>query len=137
MQDIMVHSVREFDLLGFLSSQGFEVEVLSEHVFKITRDAEELPVYLSHNDGALYFEVDLGNVSDIADQNLLQELMDLNTEVLPVSFGFNTTNVEDPRLVLVESRVTGDLSDEELLSVFNALSIATDKAERVLATRLS
>lgn len=137
MQEINVHSVREFDLLGFLSSQGFEVEVLTENVFKITRDEEELPVFLSHTDGALYFEVDLGNVTEISDQTFLQELLDLNTEVLPVSFGFNTTNPADPRLVLVESRVTGDLSDQELLSVFDALGIAADKAERLLATRLS
>jgi len=142
MQEIKVHAVKEFDLLGFLAAQGFEVEVLTDNVFKITRD-DDLPVFLSHNNGALYFEVDIGSTNDMLDQDhgnvrsdLMVEFLDLNTEILPVSFGINSTNPADPRLVLVESRVTGDLSDQELLSVFDALSLAVDKAERLLTERL-
>jgi hypothetical protein len=139
MRDITVHAIREFDLLGFLAAQDFEVEVLTDNVFKITRD-EDLPVFLSHNDGSLYFEVDIAGVNALVDSKLelssiFQEFLDLNTEVLPVSFGINSTNAADPRLVLAESRVTGDLSDHELLSVFDALSLAADRAEKVL-TRL-
>lgn len=143
MQDITVHAVKEFDLLGFLANQGFEVEVLTDDVFKISRE-DDLPVFLSHSGGSLYFEADIGSLHDMLDSqdgglnaSLLQEFLDLNTEVLPVSFGINSTNPADPRLVLVESRVTGDLSDQELLSVFDALSIAVDKAERLLSNRLS
>jgi len=141
MQKITVHATKEFDLLGFLAAQGMEVEVLTENVCKITRD-EEVPVFLSHNDGSLYFEVDIGSLnnalspdSDDLSVHLLTEFLNLNTEVLPVSFGINSTDPADPRLVLVESRVTGDLSDQELLSVFDALSIAVDKAERLLSSR--
>ena len=32
MQDITVHATQNFDLLGFLAGQGFEVEVLSDNV---------------------------------------------------------------------------------------------------------
>ena len=142
MQKITVHATKEFDLLGFLAAQGFEVEVLTDNVFKITRD-DDLPVFLSHNSGSLYFEVDIANVDDAlrsdhpqGDFAIMEEFLDLNTEVLPVSFGINSTDPADRRLVLVESRVTGDLSDQELLSVFDALSIAVDKAEKVLASRL-
>jgi len=135
MKEIMVHVTKEFNLLGFLSTQGFEVEVLDEDVFKITRE-DELPVMLAHNDGSLYFEVDIGSVLDVLDSpkgaGVLTQFLDLNTEVLPVSFGINSTNPADPRLVLVESRVTGDLSDRELLSVFDALELAVDKAELLL-----
>ncbi|MHA2280116.1 MAG: CesT family type III secretion system chaperone [Promethearchaeota archaeon] len=141
MRDISVHATKEFDLLGFLAAQGFEVEVLTDNVFKITKD-DDLPVFLSHNDGSLYFEVDVGSIDELLETlennddlgiNLLTEFLDLNTEVLPVSFGINSTDPVDRRLVLVESRVTGDLNDQELLSVFDALSIAVDKAEKLLA----
>jgi hypothetical protein len=136
MENITVHATKEFDLLGFLAAQGFEVEVLTDNVFKITKE-DDVPVFLSHNDGSLYFEVDIGNVDTILEGlgvNSLLGFLDLNTEVLPVSFGINSTNPTDRRLVLVESRVIGDLSDNELLSVFDALSIAVDKAERLLTT---
>ncbi len=139
MKEITVHATKELDLLGFLAAQGFEVEVLTNNVFKIIRD-DDLPVFLSHNDGSLYFEVDIGGLNDMRancssnDSFLLTliNFLDLNTTVLPVSFGVNSTDPTDPRLVLVESRVTGDLSDNELLSVFDALSIAVDKAEQLL-----
>jgi hypothetical protein len=141
MRDISVHAVKEFDLLGFLAAQGFDVEVLTDSVFKVTKE-DDVPVFLSHNDGSLYFEVDIGSLNDMLDSqnggvnaSLLQSFLDLNTEVLPVSFGVNSTDPADARLVLVESRVTGDLSDNELLSVFDALSIAVDKAERLLTAR--
>ena len=142
MQDISVHAVREFDLLGFLANQGFEVEVLTDNVFKITKE-DDLPVFLSHNGGSLYFEADIGGLNDMLDSqngalsaSLLAEFLDLNTEVLPVSFGINSSDPTDPRLVLVESRVTGDLSDQELLSVFDSLSFAVDKAEQLLTARM-
>jgi hypothetical protein len=61
----------------------------------------------------------------------------MNTEVLPVSFGINNANPKDPRLVIVESRSTHDLSDQELLSVFDSLEIAVDKAEAILAKKLA
>lgn len=137
MQEITVYATKEYDLLGFLSSQGFTTEVVGEEVFKITRE-DELPVLLAHNDGSLYFEVDIGGVLDILatpkGAGVLTQFLDLNTEVLPVSFGINSTNPADPRLVLVESRVTGDLSDRELLSVFDALELAVDKAELLLTS---
>lgn len=137
MQDITIHTTKKLDLLEFLAAQDFTVEVLSESVFKITKD-DDLPVFLSHNYGSLYFQVDLGNVDDMLQVNgsLFKELLDINTQVLPVSFGIDTIDPADPRLVLVESRVTGDLSDNELLSVFDALSIAVDKAEQLLTERL-
>lgn len=139
MQEIQVHTTKQFELLGFLASQGFEVEVLDDEVFKITREGE-LPVFLSHSEGSLYFEVDIGGVLDILGTpkgaGILTQFLDLNTEVLPVSFGINSTNPKDARLVLVESRITGDLSDHELLSVFDALELAVDKAEALLTTEL-
>lgn len=137
---IQVSTTTNFDLLGFLALQGFEVEVLSDNVWRVSRE-EELPVFLSHDSetGVLYFEVDIGPLNEVLDSqdgglnsNLLQTFLDLNTEVLPVSFGINSTDQSDPRIVLVESRVTGDLSDDEVLSVFTALELATDRAENLL-----
>ncbi|MEY3897008.1 MAG: hypothetical protein RLZZ214_2529, partial [Verrucomicrobiota bacterium] len=57
----------------------------------------------------------------------------LNTEILPVSAGLDTSHPEDRRLVLVESRETGDLSDQELLAVFDALELAVDRVTEILA----
>jgi hypothetical protein len=69
----------------------------------------------------------------MASADLYVKLLELNTQVLPVSFGIDNTQEEDPRLVLVESREFSDLNDDEFLSVFDALELAVDKAENLLS----
>jgi hypothetical protein len=132
MSQVLIATRRNEELTPFLELNGFEVQDVGGDIFKVTRE-NELPVYLSVSDNNMYFEVDLGNINEIASKELYFSLLDLNTEVLPVSFGINNTNPDDPRLVLVESRETGDLSDQELLAVFDALELATDKAEVLLS----
>ena len=132
MKDIIITTKREDKFFEFLAQHEFTVEELGNEVFKVTRH-DELPVFLYISDESLYFEVDMGNVSQLASQEFYFNLLNLNTEILPVSFGINNSNPEDPRLVLVESRETGDLSDMELLSVFDALEIASEKAESFLS----
>ena len=136
MNKVYVITRKQEELFRFLEMNSFVVEDLGNSVYKVTRD-EELPVFLSVDDNTIYFEVDLGNFSEYADRDFYFQLLDMNTEILPVSFGINNTNPEDPRLVLVESRVTGDLSEHELLSVFDALELAIDKAEALLSRHIN
>jgi len=128
----MIASRKETDIVTFLEFNEYDVEKINDTILRVSRP-EELPVFVSINDNNMYFEVDLGDINSVADKDLLFKLLDLNTEILPVSFGINNSNPDDPRLVLVESRETGDLNDQELLAVFDALELATDKAEILLA----
>lgn len=136
MSELLIATRKTEEFVPFLELNGFSVEKVGDTIYKVQRE-QELPVFVSVNDNNLYFEVDLGNISAIADKELYFKLLDLNTEILPVSFGINNSNPDDPRLVLVESRETGDLSDQELLAVFDALELATDKAEAVLGQYVS
>ena len=131
MKPILIKLQREDELARFLESNGFTVEELSNDVFRIQRD-DELPVYLKVGEKQIYFEVDLGNIESILSQDLLLSLLALNTEILPVSAGLDTSNPADRRLVLVESRETGDLNDQELLAVFDALELAVDRVTELL-----
>ncbi|MBC2603376.1 hypothetical protein [Puniceicoccus vermicola] len=132
MNGPIIHTTRTDGLIDFLQLQGMEVEALESPIYRVVRDGE-LPVYLNIGEEVLTFEVDLGGVCEIACEELYRALLDANTEIQPVSFGLDSSNPEDPRLVLEESRVIGDLSDREILSVFDALELAADKAEQILA----
>lgn len=127
---------REEELPRFLQLNGFQVEDLGSNVFSATR-GEELPVFLKLDDRQIYFEVDLGKADEVASLEFYAKLLDLNTEVLPVSFGIDTSNPDDHRLVLVESRETGDLCDQELLAVFDALELAVDRVTPLLHEALN
>jgi len=118
---------QEEELTQFLITHSFSVEELGENVYRVQRE-DELPVFVKQTEKELYFEVDLGSAKELESLDFYRQLLDLNTEVLPVSFGLDTTNPEDVRLVLVESRELGDLSDQELLAVFDALELAVDRA---------
>lgn len=132
MNKVLIKLQREDELARFLESNGFTVEELSNDVFRVQRE-DELPVFLKVDDRQIYFEVDLGNIDGIVSQDLLLALLALNTEILPVSAGIDTSNTDDHRLVLVESRETGDLSDQELLAVFDALELAVDRVTEILS----
>lgn len=127
---------REEDLSRFLQTHQFQVEDLGENVLRVQR-ADELPVFLKVDSAQIYFEVDLGNIDELVSIEFYASLLDLNTQVLPVSFGLNRTNPQDVRLVLVESRETGDLSDDEILAVFDALELAVDRAQEVITQALN
>ena len=131
MGDIVIKSRREDGLVRFLNLNDFNVEELDNDIFRVTRQ-DELPVFLKATETALFFEVDLGSIKEIGSQELYFNLLEMNNEILPVSFGINNTNAEDPRLILVESREVSDLDDHELLSVFDALELAVDRAEKLL-----
>jgi hypothetical protein len=132
MKNILIKLQRDEELARFLESNGFSVEELENNVLRVQRD-DELPVFLNVDDKQIYFEVDLGNIDAIINQELLLSLLALNTEILPVSVGLDTSHPEDRRLVLVESRETGDLSDQELLAVFDSLELAVDRVTEILA----
>ena len=131
----IIHSTRSDTLLDFLQIKGMEVESIETNIYRVVRNGE-LPVFLNIGDEVLSFEVDLGSIAEIQGEALYKALLECNTQVQPVSFGLDNTNPEDPRLVLLESRVIGDLSDSEVLSVFDALELATDQAESLLANYL-
>ena len=131
-----IHTTRKDSLLDFLELRGFEIEVGDHNVLRVVRNGE-LPTFVQINETALYFEVDLGSLKGIGTKNLYFELLNANSEILPVSFGINNSNPEDPRLVLVESRVHSDLSDEEILAVFDALELAVDAAAKILEPHIA
>ncbi|MBN2809227.1 MAG: CesT family type III secretion system chaperone [Deltaproteobacteria bacterium] len=136
MEKVIVTSSKKEDLVSFLEFNGFTVEILEKDIYRVERDGE-LPVFINLKDGHIYFEIDLGNVSSVATEKLYHDLLDLNTEILPVAFGLNRANPDDPRLVLVESREAENLDSNELLSVFAALELAVDRAEILLADYLN
>ncbi len=132
VEEIKIRNELETPLVEFLQTNDFFVEQITESILRVNRSGE-LPVFLNVAEQSIYFEVDLGNISEIAGEELYFKLLDLNTEILPVSLGINSTNSKDPRLVLIESRETAHLDENEVLSVFDALELAVDKVEELLS----
>ncbi len=136
MRNINIRKSSNANLFEFLESKGYNIDLLDENVSCLSKD-DELPIFIMLDGNNLFFEVDLGNISEIATQELYFKLLDLNSEILPVSLAFNSTNKEDVRLTLVESREVENLDDNELLSTLTALEVASDKVEILLSEYLN
>ena len=136
MNHITVSTRDEATLEEFLQDAGFDVQQIDPNLWHVARE-DELPVFMSSAGSRLYFEVDLGAIGDLKENAaLLYRLLDLNTEILPVSAGVNSADPNDAHLVLVESRETVNLNDNELLAVFDALELAADRVESILESEL-
>ncbi len=132
--EVAIRKSQAFD--EFLTLNGFGVEDLGGENFAVTREGE-LPVMVNVTGGVIRFQVDLCPTSAIDSKDTYFKLLDLNTEVVPVSFGIDSTDSDNPRLVITESRLVSDLNDEELLGVFDTLELATDRAEELLTDVLA
>lgn len=128
---VSVRTGSAMGLVDFLEDNDFIVETVGE-VLKVSRSSE-LDVFLSVDEHSIYFEVELGNISNFSNDEVYFKLLDLNTEITPVSIGIDSTDQDNPVAVLVERRETQNLDSNELLSVFDAIEIAQYKVEQLLA----
>lgn len=135
MKSIQIRTATHMNLFDFLIEKGFHVEEIDTHIFRVEKD-DEIPVFINLNDNNIFFLVDLGSINEFVSEEFYFNLLDINTEILPVSIGVDSSSKDDKRLVLVESRELKNLDDNELLSVFNALEIAADKIEILLGSYL-
>jgi uncharacterized protein YjfI (DUF2170 family) len=133
--EITIASRKSEGFEEFLELHGFAVEDLGDENFSVVRE-DELTVMVNVTDGVMRFQVNICPTSNIDTKELYFKFLDLNTEILPVSFGVDSTDQDSPQLVLTESRRLGDLSSDELLGVFDSLELATDRAEEVLTQSL-
>ena len=133
-EEIVIRSVRSIGLEEFLQSHDYIMTEIKNDVILISRS--DLEVYLKSDKGILFFEVEIGNISKERTIELYEDLLDLNTEILPVSIGIDKAATNDPRLVLVESRESANLDENELLSVLQTMEIAVAKVELVLKKHL-
>lgn len=131
MQNINIKTNSVEPIVEFFSLRDFFVEELTANMIKVNRSDEE-PIIIAYNNDRIYFEMDLGALSGDENHELFFQLLDINTEILPVSVGINSVGAGKPRLVLVESRKVSDLSESELLEVISALEIAEDRIVKLL-----
>lgn len=133
-EEIVIRSVRSIGLREFLQSHNYNMAQIDNGVILISR--LDLEIYLKPSKDVLYFEMEIGNISKERSVELYEDLLDLNTEILPVSIGIDKVSTGEPRLVLVESRESANLDENELLSVLQTMEIAVAKVEVLLKKHL-
>ena len=107
----------------FLSNQGYNI---TDRGAVLLLENDELNIGGVITGEQIEFVIDLCGIHDL-DQNKLQEIyeqiLDENTEILPSSFGIDSGDPKDKRLVLVDSLAIENLDGNELLLTLDALAL--------------
>jgi len=107
----------------FLSNQGYNI---TDQGAVLLLENDELNIGGLITGEQIEFVIDLCGINDL-DQNKLQEIyeqiLDENTEILPSSFGIDSGDPKDKRLVLVDSLAIENLDGNELLLALDALAL--------------
>ena len=107
----------------FLSNQGYNI---TARAAVLLLENDELNIGSLITNEQIEFVIDLCGINDL-DKNKLQEIyekiLDENTEILPSSFGIDSGNPQDKRLVLVDSLAIENLDENELLLTLDALAL--------------
>lgn len=119
------------NLVDFILAHQYQIELLGDRIIRVMKD-DLLDIYLYADFKTLYFQMEIGSINEFKNNQIYYRLLDINTEILPVSVGIDSTDPQDPRIVIVESRELLNMDDNELLSVFDAMHIAADKIEQIL-----
>ena len=107
----------------FLSNQGYNI---TDRGAVLLLENDELNIGSLITNEQIEFVIDLCGINDL-DKNKLQEIyekiLDENTEILPSSFGIDSGNPQDKRLILVDSLAIENLDENELLLTLDALAL--------------
>ena len=107
----------------FLSNQGYNI---TDRGAVLLLENDELNIGGLITDEQIEFVIDLCGINDL-DKNKLQEIyeeiLDENTEILPSSFGIDSGNPQDKRLILVDRLAIENLDENELLLTLDALAL--------------
>ena len=107
----------------FLSDQGYNI---TDQGDVLLLENDELNIGGLITGEQIEFVIDLCGIN-VLDQNKLQEIyeqiLDENTEILPSSFGIDSGDTKDKRLVLVDSLAIENLDGNELLLALDALAL--------------
>ena len=121
------------DITVFLDEQGYSVS--TEDDILIVQDEDELNMFAVVDDTQIEFMIDLCSVNDLDTLKLEEiygKILDQNTEILPTCFGVDSSDADDPRIVLVDSLATENMDANELLLALDSLAVNVVTAHELL-----
>ena len=136
--NISVRSSLQQNLIEFLEGQDYLVEQPGENILAVSAIGGP-GIYIAYQehqteegDGTLYFELNMGQLGSLRNNaEVLYKLLDLNSEIAPISAAVNSEG-EEPALCLVERLETENLDGNEVLAVLEGIGLACLRVQQLL-----
>ena len=126
-------------IVEFLKQEGFEVSDKEDGNVLVISDEDDFTIFSVINDSQIELMVDICGENDLMPDKLLGAytmLLDMNTEIQPTCYGIDSTEKEDPRIVLVDSLALEDLDASELQLSLSSIARNTVNAVEILTPYL-
>ena len=133
LENLKVRQIVNYGVLEILLDNGYNCEIKSEDLMLVTLKEIDTKVILIKEGDTLIIQQELVGIKELAeDIKLYKELLDFNTEILPVSIAIDSTNEENPKLVINESLNIENMDSDELIRVFEAIEIHMPKVVNII-----
>ena len=133
MKEIYVRRMEKINIIQCLLENDYIVKEEDGIYLVELKDKNNSKVVMIVEDETLFVQLDLVSTKVLKeDISLYKKLLDLNTEILPVSLAIDSTNPEDARIVINESLAIKSLDDNELLKVFETMELNLEKIFNIL-----
>lgn len=124
MQEILLRKIEQNSIEEILLDKGYYVKK-EEDIYKVSlKEYSDLELFMILEGETLFIQLDLISLNEIKnDINFYKKVLDMNTEILPVSMAIDSTDQEDQRLVINESLAVETLDENELLKVLDVIEL--------------
>ncbi len=130
--NITVRSTVQQELAQFLEDHDYLVEQPSAQILAVKTIGGPSIYIACEAAGTLYFELSLGKLGALRQHAaVLYKLLDLNSEIAPVSVALNSEGPE-PELCLVERLESRNLDSNEVLAVLEGMGLACLRVQQLL-----
>lgn len=120
------------DLIDVLSENGYVAEEING-VYFVPLKSGKYQLTMIEKGKTLVIQVSLIRLIHLKDEkSLYKKLLDLNTEILPISIAIDSTRFAYEKLVLNESLETLNLDENELMKVFEVIERNIAKVEKII-----
>jgi len=112
-------------ILEFMKQEGFEVKEDKVGEILILTDEDDFTIFSAITNTQIEFMVDICGENDVKPELLLKAyrmLLDQNTEIQPSCYGIESNNINNPRIVLVDSLAIENLDENELRLSLSSLA---------------
>jgi uncharacterized protein YjfI (DUF2170 family) len=132
----MVKLNTKTNVAEFLEQEGYEVDEKHDGEILVVTDEDGFTIFVAVTDLQIEFMVDICGEKDLQPDKVMDAyrmLLDQNTEILPTCYGIDTTDGENPRIVLVDSLALENLDANELQLSLSSLAQNTVNAVEILS----
>lgn len=125
MENVSVRRIENVKLEEILLENGYLLQKEGDVYTVELKDASSSKAIMILEEQILFVQLDIIGTNFVNESmDFYKKLLDLNTEILPVSLALDTTDPDNERIVINESLDITNLDENELLNVFEAIELS-------------